>query len=412
MEDGRKLKEIKQGECHSMNEPRLIAALQEVIDSVEVIRYPMSDRDPVMQYAEAVTPKVDRDAFERLMHVISFEEELKMFDNRKHWYLEMTHQMTYKALSYWLVNRGREVGPVEAVENLKRYVVDEKIPFVEVLALVGIEVSEGVDLGRGIRLVPFDGVPKSAQKIYFGSGGMYLGRPAATAALVCTSVLPKHHGEDPLPGYPADRRRELVDAWRILTLVGPCAPVQLASWATPEAWVPRNLFITGHSIGGSEIGPTKETVLSADKFAYAREIHELYAGLSKEMKRPIRIPLERLNQAIRRLELGDAAIDLGISFESLFLSDREPDRGELGFTLRIRVARYLKSSEQERRELARLVQRIYKIRSTAVHTGETLAEVDGIPSKQLLEQGYEVMANSIDKLIRKGIPDWPSIIFS
>ncbi len=396
-----------------MNEPRLIAALQEVIDSLQVIEYPMSSLSPVIQYAQSINPRIDRDAFERLTEVIRSEEELQMFDNRTHWYLDMAHRMTYEDLTHWLVIKGREVGPGEAVENLRHYVADEQIPFVEVLALVGIEVPEGVDLGRGIRLVPFGEVLESAQKIYFGSGDTYLDRPAATAALVCTSFLPKYYGEDPLPGYPGGRRRELVDASRVLTLVGPCAPVQLASWSTPEAWVPRNLLISGHSKGGSEIGPTKKTVFSPDKLAYAREIHELYAGLSKEMKRTLRIPIHRLNQAMRRLEPGDAAIDLGISFESLFLSDREPDRGELGFTLRVRVARYLKSSEQERRELARLVRRIYRIRSAAVHTGETLAEVDGIPSGQLLEQGYEVMANGIDKVVRIGeIPDWSSVTFS
>ena len=53
-------------------------------------------------------------------------------------------------------------------------------------------------------------------------------------------------------------------------------------------------------------------------------IHSLFARLSGEMKRRLKVPLERLNQAKRRLKLVDRAIDLGIALESLFLQDDPP----------------------------------------------------------------------------------------
>ena len=42
------------------------------------------------------------------------------------------------------------------------------------------------------------------------------------------------------------------------------------------------------------------------------------------MKRKLKVPLERLNQAKRRMKLVDRAIDLGIALELLFLQEEPP----------------------------------------------------------------------------------------
>lgn len=387
-----------------MDEKRLIASLEEAIIHSEIVRPGL----PLY-----VTPRIDPGPKARLLEAVRAEEELQVFNNRMHQFMYVGQRLRFEHLVDWLVTRGHEVGPVRAVEDLKRYLGEEQIPFDEVAALAGITVDEGekVDLGRGILLMPFTDIPDSIEK---GSFTLTENVLTPSAALVCKSLSQKYpaRGQGPRRLGRVGRRKELEEACMVLTLAGPSAPVFIASWATPEPWVPS---VPAFSMSGpaSELGAARTTLLSRERYVYAREIHELYAPLGSGLKQALRIPIDRLNQAMRRLKPADAAIDLGISFEALFLSDREPDRGELGFTLRVRVGRYLGSCEEERRELARLVRSIYAMRSSAVHSGSVPAEIEGIKVNELLADGYQVMANGIEKIIREGkIPEWSSVVFA
>jgi len=397
-----------------MDEGRLLAVLQEAIAHSKV-ETPAGVVHPLIQYMKSHIPKIEPGAESKLLEVIRSEGELQIFDNRMQRFLSTASRVTHELLVQWLVARGREVGAARTVEDIKRYLAEQEIPIVEVAVLAGIEVPETVDLGGGIRLVPFSEVPESLAKISLTQNPYdFLMRRRHSAALLCTSLSPKYHaeGDNPEIPYVEGRRRDLHEACMILTLAGPSAPIIVASWTTPEAWVPCGPG-GGWSSLGLQFGAPTTTLIPAEKFAYVREVHELYTLLSQEVKQTLRIPIERLNQAIRRLNTADAAIDLGISMESLFFSDRDPDRGELGFTLRVRVARYLGASEEERKELARLVRRIYAARSAAVHSGSVPSEVEGTEVKKLLENGYQMMAKAIDKLIRAGqVPDWTSVVFA
>jgi hypothetical protein len=124
------------------------------------------------------------------------------------------------------------------------------------------------------------------------------------------------------------------------------------------------------------------------------------------------VPLKRLNASLRRKELVDSAIDLGIAIDALFLAEREPDRGELTFTLRLRAARFLEATEAGRREISRFFSTLYKLRSSAVHAGEISDSVDKVPARQLVQRGQELTATALQRMIVDGPPDWQKLIFS
>lgn len=63
------------------------------------------------------------------------------------------------------------------------------------------------------------------------------------------------------------------------------------------------------------------------------------------------------------------------------------DRGELGFRLRVRGARYLGHSITKGRTLSKELRSLYRARSVAVHTGILPETIDGILVKNLLERG-------------------------
>jgi len=106
----------------------------------------------------------------------------------------------------------------------------------------------------------------------------------------------------------------------------------------------------------------------------------------------------------------DAAIDLGIALEALFLSDMDEERGEPTFRLKIRAARYLGSAKAERDGLFALVGDLYGARSSAVHTGHVSDQLRGRPIRDVLAEGYSVAARAIRRMILEGPPDWGQVM--
>ena len=105
----------------------------------------------------------------------------------------------------------------------------------------------------------------------------------------------------------------------------------------------------------------------------------------------------------------DAAIDLGIALEALYLSDLSDDRGELTFRLRIRAARFIGTHAAERKRIFELVGKLYGLRSTAVHIGRLKGQPSSI--RQLLNEGFLLGVQSIRKSIAAGEPDWDAVQF-
>jgi hypothetical protein len=118
--------------------------------------------------------------------------------------------------------------------------------------------------------------------------------------------------------------------------------------------------------------------------------------------------MERLNSAMRRPSLVDSAIDLGIALESIFLPD---GRGALTFRLRVRAARWLGSTPEERKRLSVMVGDLYAVRSKAVHEGRVPDVIHERTTRELLEEGYELTARALVALISKGDPDWDEVMY-
>jgi len=133
-----------------------------------------------------------------------------------------------------------------------------------------------------------------------------------------------------------------------------------------------------------------------------------WLGLTEERRVELRVPMQRLNSAMRRSSPVDSAIDLGIALESIFLPD---GRGALTFRLRVRAARWLGSTPAERRCLSVTVDDLYKVRSMAVHGGRVPDTIRGRQARELLEEGYGLTATGLVALIRKGDPDWDAVTY-
>ena len=138
----------------------------------------------------------------------------------------------------------------------------------------------------------------------------------------------------------------------------------------------------------------------------AKKLYKAYLSLTDNERSKLKIPLERLNLAMRKWSLVDAAIDLGVCLESIFLTDLENDYGELTFRLKPRASRFLDKDLDSRKKLFKIFGNLYNLRSRAIHSGKLPAKIDNEPVTEILSQGFILTAKAITQIIFNGLPDW------
>ena len=147
------------------------------------------------------------------------------------------------------------------------------------------------------------------------------------------------------------------------------------------------------------------------------EAKRLYEILDSDFGEKLRIPIDRWIKSKTDENPVDKMIDLGIAFESLYVSDGS---GEITFKLSVRAAWHLGKDKEHRNELLTKFGQIYGCRSNAVHSGK-LDETakfgeERIPISEFIARAQDLCRQSIIKIIEdEQSPDrayWNSLILS
>lgn len=352
-------------------------------------------------------------SFDELINALTNESELHIFGDDMFQFMKTGYgRASIRQLANWLCKRSEIVGAQTAINNLQLYLETEEIPYFKVVVLAGVTIEKAIVLTDDIELIPFADASLLRWKEHISKKYEDLHENyQPQVVLRQNSTFRRMHGkEETVPAFENDLFKDLEDIHLCMTIIGPCAPVILGKWIEPDEWVPavggssasiEQLF----NVGGFNSFPSN---LDSNKL---NSIFQHWAVLPEKEKKHLRIALKRLNAALRKTTPVDSAIDLGIALESIFLTDREPDRGELTFTLRLRAARLLGNNEISRIELSKFFGTLYKIRSAAVHTGIIEETYAGLPTRFILDRGYALAARAIEHTILNGKLDWQSLVF-
>ena len=360
---------------------------------------------PVHRLVEELESAEPSGVFGRLLAQLGRDPRLNLFDGKMQVCGNVAVTTNYLGLAVWLIQRAQRASASEAVANLTAYVDADEFPCNVVMTLGGMLVRGRHDLGYDIELLSWQALPESDDK--HETAKYFPGWPGPTAALVWRTRMRRMHVDEKSAGtIPTFSTQVMDDMLLCLGVRGPCAPHTLALWMAPPDSVP--MFSRGLMFLGQGGGAPPRAWYGDPQDA--RRLFEMWQRIDDGRKVALRMPMQRLNLAIRRLSLADAAIDLGIALEGLFLRDLGPERGELGFRLRARAARFLGEDTDSRRRLERLFKDLYGCRSTAVHTGLLHGTYHGQDAKALLDSGFRETAAAIVKLIEKGEPDWDEVL--
>lgn len=344
---------------------------------------------------------------DNLLSTLKSQASLDIFNGKMHVIGNSATRMEIEDLAAWLLRRGGKICTKNAVSDLDHYIEADEIPCHHTFALTGLKVNHDCKFSGGITLLSWEDLPDSYHKTTIHKLlASSLGHKLPTAALIQKKVFPKIHTSDNKYELPQLDESEIRDVILCIAASGPFSHETIVKWLDPPVWVPH----MGVSSSIPNLGATNlNDNWSSEHCDLARELFTIFKDMNEKQKNELRLPIERLMMAMRRLSKVDSAIDLGIALEALFLNDVS-DQGELTFRLKIRVARYMENDLEQRKKVFRLVGDLYILRSKAVHSGIV---PNTFKSRKILHDGYSLAARAIRRIIKNGRPeDWSDVQLS
>ncbi|QYY33570.1 hypothetical protein K2O51_31565 (plasmid) [Cupriavidus pinatubonensis] len=297
----------------------------------------------------------------------------------------------------------------------------------------GISIDEPVDLHAGMKLVPLNQVPQSRQLRWLeyqqatGGSGLITSTLAwqeIKAALILPreikeliSLEPLSENEQQADSVEFQRVEDLFnDATLALTMVGPQPVIPVAKWFTFDD--PELELAAG---GGQRLTRLHEILprqIPAHKVfdgALAKQVvgDFLAMDVKSKARKTIGLALARLQQAMTRHSLGDAAVELSIALEAL--CGDESSTTEMTHKVTLRAVRFLGGDAAQRRHNFDLIKKMYGIRSKLVHrgaqpTGSYKVGAEDLTAATVMNRSIALCAELIRKLLAgRAIPDWTEI---
>lgn len=333
------------------------------------------------------------------------------------------------SLGRWLITYSLQHNIEQALKSLNDYIKSSYAPALAVLAVSGIIPREKIQISDDIELIPFDSLPPShikeelypkilQQGLYFISPSVNSYNPPKAALVKRIKLSPKSYKKDKDHTLPREDLSDLFNACLFLTLFSDSTPVPYTSWIELEEQVPCKEILDNEVSFPSYIDLSREDrEIIPYHWDKLKPLYEMFMTLSQKDKDHLKIPIQRLNQARRRLSCVDKAIDQGIAMEALFLNDKSGSE-QISFLLRLRASLWLGSDIEEREKLLHFFSAAYTCRSKAVHNGKLAQEIrvshrGNIHINDLLQESDQLCVDAIKKIINYGgFPDWNKLVLN
>ena len=322
-----------------------------------------------------------------------------------------------------LVRRALQVGsPGAAIEWLRKVLGTTAATGRTIQALWGVPVAGEIQLTSDVKIVPIGTLPDSAQKRRLTQvnnspyGSVFNYAEPESALVMARQIEPFTFDPETQPNLQNDdylaAHKLLLDIALALTVVGPRSVISAMKWFSfDDPDLEYALLGSSHSSHMHEIVPSQLVNYPALDPNEAPQIVQGYLALSGTTRDKVRVALQRLDQAQRRRNIGDRAVELSIAFETLLGDDGNT---EMTHKIKVRSVRLLGGTADARKRNADVINKTYKIRSQLVHTGSVSAGEteticgERISTSVIIDHATSMCADLIKIIIkRRFIPEWP-----
>lgn len=322
--------------------------------------------------------------------------------------------------------RGKGVGPI--ISQFRAFAKSPTCVIEWYTPIAGVRVKKSVKLDNHIHLLTWGDVPDSNEKEIFAPEstrtrlefGLSQMRATASSVIRVRSTKRKvlfssiDDAKSVIKDSEVNERTEKIrDAIRCITAQSTHAVDMIGSWSRFDRKIANALSFSGYSQSPTVFEPALWAASRHPKPLDGKATASLFKRfqkMSSPEQKVMRISLDRLNQALRRQNLVDKAIDLGIALEVILLHGiNEGDRGEMRYRSSVRGATFLGENKAERTKIFKRLRDTYDLRSVAVHSGVIKSKKGKKSPEKILEEAIRDSVDIAKKLIDRGsFPDWDS----
>ena len=325
-----------------------------------------------------------------------------------------------------LLREARRRHSVEAaVVWLQKVLATERAAGIAVATFWGLTPRAKIALLSDVQLMPFDSLPPSRQKEALAEP-RYENWPrfatppfswqAPTAALVLSVEIerylkaPSDESKDPV-----DHTTLFGDIRLCLATAGPIAVIPGPGWfqyTDPD--LECAILGVGTHLPHQEVTPLVLDDSRAFDPDRAVALLDDFMKLETAVKIRARTAMQRLCQALIRRSPADRAMELAIALEALLVESP----GEHTFKIGLRTALLTSKDFEQRKRNRAIMEGMYKIRSSLMHSGKSseTCKVRGYKkmlTTDVVSEALLLTASVIQTIIGMGsIPDWGSIELS
>jgi Apea-like HEPN len=309
-----------------------------------------------------------------------------------------------------------------AIQRMNEYLLTDTTTLRIVIAVDGFSISEQTELVDGVFIAPISTVEhlEGWNRLFGPESYSFLNHNPQRfpSAVIFTDQKVRRFFRWGIP----DPNQSAVDLNVCLMLLPLFGPSPIAPITNFSESIDIEYRTGGFSFGhyGSEFGSFFYSIPFEPDLTEFAKLYNKFIALQGKSESRVRIALQRLLNCLRKSNLTDKSIELGIALESILLSGTDDDgtSGEITFRLASRGAWFLGKSAEERRHIFNVLKAAYKLRSKAAHEGQAPEVVKSVhkgseplATAYLIQDALEICSEVIKKVIDKQeIPDWTEII--
>ncbi|MGA2478553.1 MAG: hypothetical protein ABSG63_07360 [Spirochaetia bacterium] len=374
---------------------KLAAALTDALVTLEPNK--LEAHELVMILGAAIGGKPSPKAIPLLSSIDETPELCDLYGRMLHLPGTSSRVLDRSTIALWLLRSTTTKGAAATIRDLELFLGSQDIVLRQVFSIEGLNLTKEVSLDAKTYLLPWEQLPESTGKGKARLLAMDQLRPLS-AALIREIVVPKKFlRPDEIVGVPpALLPSDYSDIVMCASLFGPSGAAIASVWWEAPAWIPPEGTSISYSIERAKPQNANWPDEAYDSFP---RLYRCFRNLTADEQARFRVPLQRLNSAMRRWDPVDSAIDSGIAIESLFQSGSS-------HVFLLRAARYLDVDPVERKKTKTKLLLQNKARNRAVHDGKVPKTIDGVAIDKILSVGFDLLAKSIIRMIENGAPVW------
>lgn len=317
------------------------------------------------------------------------------------------------------------------VEEVREFVAAGSCRTVFYTAIAGATVTETISVDENMEILPWSNVPNIDQKNIFSGNlpkldfstqeptltGYQSNANMAFRMWSAESQALFSSSDEANKKMRSDRtsimnfRLKIEDLIRCITLASGRSVVAIGSWGLLDKEIANNLMGPAFSFEGTlfdrdiYVSSLNPLTLSSDSITHLVKRFNVFDEAGKQ---PLRVCMDRFNQALRRSNLVDRAIDLGIALEVMLLHGIGSEiRGEMKYRFSARGAMFLGGDRRYRLSTFEALKNIYDLRSRAVHSGVLTAKQNKTKPEETLTRAEGIWRDVATKLLERGsFPEW------